>query len=183
MVEAPPASARSTVVVRPCALHEVESLRRLRARALADAPDAYRQTVAEHERVSSAAWRRHFEARAAAGDATLIAEAGGEWIGFVFAIRQDDGAGRLGGMWIAPEARRCGAGRALVSAALAWLRAGDVRRVTVLVPDGCDAATALLRSAGFAPTGERDEIRPGLAAEEFAITLPPKSLRPPVVAG
>ena len=79
MVEAPPASARSTVVVRPCAPHEGEALRRLRGRALADAPDAYRQTLAEHERVSSAAWRRHFEARAAAGDATLVAEADGTW--------------------------------------------------------------------------------------------------------
>ncbi len=182
MAQGSPTSTRLAVVVRPCAPHEVEALRGLRARALADAPGAYRQTLAEHERVSPAAWRRHFEARVAAGDATLIAEAHGEWIGFVFAIRQDEAAGRLGGIWIAPEARGHGAGRALVSAALAWLRAGDVREVTVLVPDGCPVAAALLRGAGFAPTGERDELRPGLAAEEFALTLPPKSLRPPVVA-
>lgn len=159
----------------------MERLRELRARALAESPDAFRQSLADHERVSAAAWRTHFEVRAAAGDGALVAEACGVWVGFVIAIRNDDGTGRLGGMWVTPEARGRQVGRALVNAALAWLRAAEVRHVTVAVADGSVAARALLFTAGFEPTGARRELRPGnvVMAEELELELPPKSLRAP----
>jgi GNAT superfamily N-acetyltransferase len=65
----------------------------------------------------------------------------------------------LWGMYVAPEARRAGAGRALVSAALAWAaNAPGLRQVNLGVSVATPAAATLYESLGFRQFGFEREF-------------------------
>lgn len=170
-------SQRKAVAVRPCGLHEAERLRGMRAWALSDAPSAFRQTAAEHEGITPEVWRHFLERRLAAGDAPLVAETDGEWVGMVFAAMTENGDGGIAGMWVCPEARGKGIGRALLNAALAWFQSHDVCRVFLAAARANEPALALARSVGFGPTGRKHVLRPGIELEELELELPPRSRR------
>jgi ribosomal protein S18 acetylase RimI-like enzyme len=58
------------------------------------------------------------------------------------------------GMYVAPTARRAGAGRTLVEAAVAFAKnRGGISVVTLTVTEGNDAATTLYQSLGFQTFG------------------------------
>jgi len=64
--------------VRPFEAHEWRTLRELRLRALADAPDAFARTLAEKEGRSDAEWSRMLAPSAAsASQLSLVAERAG----------------------------------------------------------------------------------------------------------
>jgi ribosomal protein S18 acetylase RimI-like enzyme len=81
-------------------------------------------------------------------------------LGLAFVVFDRDDAARadLYSMWVAPEARRTGAGTALVTAAVDWARAHGVRRLRTAVTVGNDAAARLYTRAGFADTGTREPL-------------------------
>ena len=85
----------------------------------------------------------------------LVAELDGRLIGCAGLFAGADGArtSSLVGMWVAPEHRNRGVGRALVAAvaALSCTRGDDAIRLLVVA--GNDAARGLYRWAGFADTG------------------------------
>jgi ribosomal protein S18 acetylase RimI-like enzyme len=54
-------------------------------------------------------------------------------------------------LWVEPEARRRGAGRALAETALAWTRSRGTRRLEVRVAARNAAGQAFWRALGFAP--------------------------------
>lgn len=90
----------------------------------------------------------------------LVAEASdGNLQGFALAARiarpgpfVERERGEIDWLFVREEARRRGAGRALVEVALAWLRAGGVRRVELQVARANEAGLAFWRALGFAPT-------------------------------
>ncbi len=59
------------------------------------------------------------------------------------------------GLWVAPEARDAGVGKALLAAAAGEALADGAARLTVWVLDGDDPVEMVLRAAGFAPSGVR----------------------------
>jgi GNAT superfamily N-acetyltransferase len=61
-------------------------------------------------------------------------------------------------MWVAPEARGSGAGRALVEAVVAWATERGAKRLTTSVTEGNAAGAALYAAAGFADTGRREPL-------------------------
>lgn len=75
-------------------------------------------------------------------------------VGFVLAWASA-GEGEILTMGVAPGARRSGAGRALVRAALRGLEAQGALAVFLEVRTGNDAARALYQSAGFEEQGVR----------------------------
>lgn len=75
---------------------------------------------------------------------------------------------------VRPEARRRGAGRALVSAAMAAATAAGAARMLLEVAEDNAAARALYAAAGFAPAGRRPRYYPdGRDALVLAVALSP----------
>ena len=78
-------------------------------------------------------------------------------------------------MWVDPDARRSGLGRALVDAVLSWARDSGAARLQLAVTD-CDAARpveTLYRMLGFQQTGELEplESNPALIARVMSRSL------------
>jgi GNAT superfamily N-acetyltransferase len=68
--------------------------------------------------------------------------------------KSTDDSVELGAMWVAPEARRRGIGRALVDAVVDWAASIGQRRVVLWVGDANIGARDLYAALGFEPTGE-----------------------------
>src|SRR3954464_8008660 len=151
-----------TGLVRPASPHEWRIWRDLRLRMLADAPDAFGTTLAEAQVQPDAVWQAMVAPEPSR--AMWFAEQGGVAVGTArVEIAPDRLRSHLYSMWVAPEARRSGAGRALVEAARRWAREHGACEVALEVTDGNLAASELYRAAGFVDTGIRDELRPGSA--------------------
>lgn len=88
------------------------------------------------------------------GVSGFVAMEAGEATGFVLARLAADEAELLT-LAVDPRRRRCGTGRALLDAVLAWVRAAGVR--TLYLEVGADnlAAQHLYRRRGFADAGRR----------------------------
>lgn len=103
--------------------------------------------------------RRHLSDCLGDPDAQLfVAERDGRLCGFCLArvmrrpaIFAETVRGEIDALYVRPEARRGGAGRALAEAALAWL-AGAARSVDVQVAVGNAEGGAFWRALGFSPS-------------------------------
>lgn len=125
-------------------------LRRIRLRALADAPDAFGSAYTETKARPAAAWEEQIRALH-----TLVAVLDGADVGMVRgAVSSDDPEdGNLLSMWVAPPARRHGVGVALVTTLVDWARDQRLRRLVLDVGDHNEAAFRLYVRCGFTPTG------------------------------
>ena len=154
----------SGVAVRALAAHEWRLLRELRLAALADAPDAFGRTLAEEQPLPDAFWERQLaDTVASPSKLSAVAEQDGRAVGIVYAALAPDApaVAQLYSMWVAPSARRSGAGRALVEAIAAWARSRGATRLVLRVTQGNLAAERLYESAGLrftddAPSPVRD---------------------------
>ncbi len=125
---------------------EGQRLRALRLEALRDAPEAFTATLERDE----ARPMSHWDGLAGGPGVVLVA---GDWAGMA-GIFLRDAQPTLWGMWVAPAARRQGAGRLLVEAAAEWARVRALERLFASVMDPAPAARALYDGCGFVPTGE-----------------------------
>ena len=123
--------------------------RDLRLRALADAPHAFVQTLAEAAALPDARW---IESTTRPDRRLLVAESDGRWHGMAVVVVKAWQAS-IYAMWVAPEARRLGVGRALVDAAVAWAGEQGAGVVELGVTPGNREAEGLYRAGGFAPSG------------------------------
>ncbi len=150
------------VRIRVAGPTEWRTWRELRLRALADSPDSFGETLDGARTRDDAAWSSSTATDPAR--VVLIAEDAGGWIGTAVArVTPDDRCGHLYAMWVAPEARRRGVGRALVDAAMRWSRFAGAGTLALKVTDRAAAAEALYRALGFAPStgGATEVVRPG----------------------
>jgi GNAT superfamily N-acetyltransferase len=94
----------------------------------------------------------------------FVAEVDGTAIGMAFGLldREQTARAHLGGMWVAPEARQQGCGRALFDAVVAWARERGFTGLALWVTEGNKAAITLYERLGFTPTGRRDRLPHGL---------------------
>ena len=60
-------------------------------------------------------------------------------------------------MWVDPDVRQQGCGRALSEAVIAWARERTLVDIVLWVTEGNKAAIALYERLGFALTGRRDQ--------------------------
>ena len=101
-------------------------LRALRLRALADAPWAFGSTLAREQAFAESVWHER-TAQGAAGETavTYVAEDAARWIGMATGLVSEALPSRLDlvGMFVEPDARGRGVGRALVETVLTWARA------------------------------------------------------------
>ena len=144
--------------VRRLRADEHTLLRDVRLRALRDTPLAFGSTLAREAAYEPEQWQR-WAVDAARGDrqAIFIVEpAAGLANGVLDA--DEPALAHLYAMWVAPQARGTGAGRALVEAVVAWAAERGAARLTTSVTEGNAAGAALYAAAGFADTGRREPL-------------------------
>jgi ribosomal protein S18 acetylase RimI-like enzyme len=144
--------------VRRLGAGEVDLLRAVRLRALGDAPMAFGSTLAREQGYEPDRWER-WAAASASGEqqAIFIAEpSAGMACGVI--DEEDPALAHLYAMWVAPEARGSGAGKALLDAVVGWATDRGAERLTTSVTDGNAAAAGLYARAGFADTGRREPL-------------------------
>lgn len=165
--------------IRRIRADEGPSLRVLRLRALADAPMAFGSTLAKEEAFTDDVWRERAQRGASGVDTiTYIAERSGQWLGIATGLARapenpGDSRPELVAMFVAPEARRCGLGIALVEAVAAWARERKAPGLTLWVTAANEAAVALYTRCGFRRTGETKPLdhAPGVASIRMARDL------------
>jgi GNAT superfamily N-acetyltransferase len=142
--------------VRP---DEWQSLRDVRLKSLADAPDAFGSTYAESLERPEEWWRNRAAGAAENDEQTLVlAWDGDEPIGIAGAFTEGD-VWLVISMWVDPAWRRAGVGRQLLDAVVAWVRSVDGRPIRLSVTDGNDAARRLYEDYGFRDTGASEPLR------------------------
>ena len=134
-------------------------LRDVSLRALGDAPDAFRTTLADAEALTDDAWRQRAEGsariRVVLEDGRGVAMAG-------VLTPPDSPVAYIWGMWTAPEARGRGYAAGLLTDLLSWCRDRDLG-VRLHVTEGNQGARRLYTDHGFTPTGAREPLREGSA--------------------
>lgn len=149
-------------VVRELRDGEADLLRRARLRALAAYPEAFADSSEAAIARPASYWSDLCGALVPPSRQRMyLLELDGEPIGSVFALldRSDPKSGRLGGMWVAPEHRGKGHGRALLDTVINWARGHAFDSVKLWVDDVDSAAKRLYLRAGFLPTGVVDASR------------------------
>jgi dihydropteroate synthase len=161
--------------IRPVLPHEWPRWRDLRLRALQDTPRAFGETYDAAVQQGEDKWRAATAVRP--NRICLFAEFDGAEVGMavVTLATDEDRRANLYAMWVAPEARRVGAGRALVDAAMRWARFAGARTLVLRVTEINEEAVRLYRATGFVDSGGTEQLRPGspLSTHVLAATLGP----------
>lgn len=133
-------------------------MRDVRLRALADAPHAFVLTL-ESALERPDEWWRDWAARSAIEDtqALFVGWEGNRAVALA-GIFDDDGEWVIFAMWVVPEHRGSGVGRALLDEAVGFARPRNQNGVFLSVTDGNDPARRLYERYGFVDTGERDSF-------------------------
>jgi GNAT superfamily N-acetyltransferase len=139
--------------LRPVRAHEGLRLRELRLACLAADPAAFTSSHAHEAARPDEHWTRWAELSAAGAEQCtfVVTDDEDRWHGLAL-VRADHerrGEAVINSMWVAPPARRRGAGRALISACVEWAAERGFTAINLAVIQGNDAATRLYQAAGF----------------------------------
>ena len=135
--------------------------RDVRLRALRESPEAFGSTYEQEAALPAERWRERTAAGAAGEERALfVAEVGGDWVGCAGCFVESPGAPpAVISMWVAPEARRRGAGRMLLDAVRGWAAEGGATSVRLHVVSTQQPARSLYESCGFTYTGRSEPGR------------------------
>lgn len=150
--------------VDPVGEHEWATFRELRLRSLLDSSDAFGATYGEESSYPEPRWRDWAAGRWRGGTATVfLARDEGHPVGTATVAEYDaePSIGHVYAMWVAPDARRAGAGRELLDAAAGWARDRGCVRLVLSVTESNGTARAFYEALGFVETGERKPLREG----------------------
>ena len=141
--------------------------RDIRLRALADSPDAFLSTLERESGLDEETWKSRLDRTY-----TVFAWQGQQVVGTATGKPDphEEGGREIVGMWVDPAHRRSGVATALVHELVRWARAEGAGSVALWFVEGNDRARRLYEECGFALTGEREVMRPGL--DEFRMRLP-----------
>ena len=173
-------SVGGEVRVRRLRGEEGALLKELRLEALGSSPEAFAETLAEAKSRDAEWGSKLTQSVTVPGPhAAFVAERGHastegshhglRGLGMVFGIvdASDPRVGRVGGLWVAPQARRSGVGRRLLSAVFGWARGEGRGEVALWAPVEAEAARALYAAAGFSATGATREVGLGMRILEL----------------
>lgn len=139
------------IVIRELCEDDWGVWRELRLAALEEAPYAFGSKLSDWTGAGDVPerWRN----RLAQVAFNAVAELHGEQAGMVSGSEPEGGEVMLLSMWVAPLARGCGVGEALVGAVVDWAAGRGASRVALDVRVGNDKAIALYERCGFADAG------------------------------
>lgn len=146
-------------MITPLEADEWALLRELRMAALTESPDAFSPTAEATGRLAKADWQQSAARFASRDDgAMLIARPGN---GLMSAVRDRDGVGHIGAMWVRPEARGTRLGSALLDRGIDLLANAGCETIQLSVTETNLDALRLYESRGFVLTGESEPLRSG----------------------
>ena len=149
------------------------TFREIRLRSLLDSPDAFGSTYGEEWSNTERAWRDWAAGRWRGGAAAVFAGRAedGSAVGTAMGAEYDaePGIGHVYAMWVAPDARGAGVGRALLEEVADWARHRGCDRLVLRVTETNEAARRFYAACGFAETGDREPLREG--SEERTLVL------------
>lgn len=151
-------------VVRTFLPHEWRTYRAIRLAALAESPAAFGSTLARESKLADTEWEsRLSRGCSSAMERPLVAEVDSTPVGLAWVrIESTDRAvANLYQMWVAPEFRGRGIGRALLSAAVEWAQLARADAVELGVTYGDTPAMRMYARAGFEPVGQPAAPYPG----------------------
>ncbi|MDR5855118.1 GNAT family N-acetyltransferase [Caballeronia sp. LZ062] len=153
----------SDLVLREAQAGDTALIASMHARSWASAyrgilPDAFIDQEMPNER--AAHWHARMTEIAAGAGCVLIAEAGGQPVGFVCVAAPDETGGALiDNLHALPAFRGCGAGSAMLHAAAEWARARGARHLYLSVLEANTAAIGFYESRGWTLSGrEADRL-------------------------
>jgi GNAT superfamily N-acetyltransferase len=163
---------RCDFVIRTLARADGDLLRSVRMRALEESPDAYVETLADAQACDWQARAARLSQREPHDRVAYVATAGAISAGMIIA-----GYGLpaeppfLAAMWVHPDFRRQGLGRALVARALSFLRQAGQKHVSLWVTETHSGVFKFCEALGFQLTGARAELRAGSQTRILEMTL------------
>jgi GNAT superfamily N-acetyltransferase len=150
--------------------------REIRLRSLLDSPEAFGSTYGAESSQTERAWRDWVAGRWRGGvsvvfvgyadDGTPVGTATGA------EYEAEPGIGHLYAMWVAPDARGAGVGRALLDAVADWARARGCDRLILTVTESNGTARRFYAARGFVDTGEREALRQGSEIRTLILSMP-----------
>jgi ribosomal protein S18 acetylase RimI-like enzyme len=146
------------VVVRRVVASDAERIKDVRLRALRSDPLSFASTLAKEAAYPDEVWI-DWATGAAEGKemATMLALQDQNAIGLVAAYRDEDDRllYHVYAMWVAPEHRRSGLGRRLLTAIEEWVGRAGGTTVQLEVADTAKEAVSLYESSGYVPDGHQ----------------------------
>jgi ribosomal protein S18 acetylase RimI-like enzyme len=148
--------------IRPLIEADAATYWQIRLRMLREHPDAFGASYEESLKLSSAEVAQQFRARALGPEATILGAIAGGLVGVVGCMRERRPKERhkafVWGMYVAPEARQRGIGRALMFSAVECARSWPgVEQLRLAVVTANEPARRLYQSLGFVVYG----VEPG----------------------
>jgi ribosomal protein S18 acetylase RimI-like enzyme len=140
---------------------------------LQDAPDAFGSTYAEESSRTDAEWMEWAADLADGGSSFGVVADDGSWIAMAVGAPHRDHPGDAGlfAMWVAPDSRQAGIGRALGEHVVDWARSRDFPVLRLLVTETNDAAIHMYERCGFVDEGVRHPLRAGSDVTAMSMTL------------
>lgn len=166
-------SPSDDLTIRRITAEDGSLLRELRMASLADAPDAFGQTVGQIRIRPSTEWRQ--SARQAAqghGRSWYIAESDGLAVGIVQGRRRPPGTLLVFSMWVDDRYRRRGIGRKLIERAEAWASEWDAVETVLWVLQANAKAIDFYRDLGFEVVSAGADADNGARFEALALRRP-----------
>jgi len=147
--------------------------REIRLRSLLDSPDAFGSTYGEESSQSERAWRDWAAGRWRGGTAVVhaVRDEDGTPVGTATGAEYeaDPAVAHVYAMWVAPDARSAGVGRALLDSVEAWARDRGCGRLALTVTETNASARAFYGACGFVESGDRSPLREG--SRLLAVTM------------
>jgi ribosomal protein S18 acetylase RimI-like enzyme len=141
------------------------AFREVRLRSLLDSPEAFGSTYGEESSQPEPAWRDWAAGRWRGGAAVVFAARDEEdkVVGTATGAVADaePGVAHVYAMWVAPDARGAGVGRALLDAVTGWARDRGGDRLVLTVTETNETARRFYEACGFVETGDREPLREG----------------------
>jgi GNAT superfamily N-acetyltransferase len=151
------------IEIRRAQVDDWPAWRQIRLRSLKESPEAFRSThVAESAQPDEWWEQRVRTSTAGPNNALWLATLQGEPAGILSSrVDPDSGVMTAEAIWVAPEARGRGVAEGLLRSAMAWGKEVGARTAELWVNQGNSATRSLYRRAGFRPTTEVQQVRPG----------------------
>jgi len=164
----------AVISIRKITPEEVGAFKKIRLRALQDAPYAFSSTYARESEFSDAEWLARTVRWNGEKGVGFLAMDGEVACGIAGAFLGDEDARRaqLVSMWTAPAHRRQGAGRLLVNEVLAWAHSREARVLQLMVTSTNDAAIRFYERLGFTRTGRSEPFPNDPAVREYEMSRP-----------
>ncbi len=145
------------------------TLRRIRLHALAESPTSFGSTLAEEEAFGDDRWRGR--AAGTEGAQLFLAWCAGAAVGIAGVLDEGDGTAQMVSVWVDPQHRGRGVGRALTQEALRFAIEHGFACMRLWVTDGNAPARNLYENLGFSPTGNRQPLPSDPSMEEHELQL------------